>query len=95
MRELKHGESVILTQDSFVYEYSNGQVIHIVRPLVESRLEGMELLLDILKHYKVEEPFVDFETTVKSEFLLDYINGCRKRGVINSLVKKYIEEGIL
>lgn len=95
MRELKHGESVILTQDSFVYEYSNGQVIHIVRPLVESRLEGMELLLDILKHYKVEEPFVDYEATVKSEFLLDYINGCRKRGVINSLVKKYIEEGIL
>lgn len=91
-RELTYGENVVLTLNSYICEYSNGCLIRIINAVKDIALKGEELLIDIIKHYKVFEPYKSICTDGKPDFIVNYINSCKKTGIINSLAKKYIEE---
>lgn len=95
VRELKFGEEIILHQNAYVCVYSNGHLVKIVRPVAFTKMSGEELFIDLLKHYKVQESLDDIQLNIKSSFLTNYINDCKKAGTINSMVKRYIKEGRL
>ncbi|MCM1272123.1 MAG: hypothetical protein NC225_05075 [Clostridium sp.] len=95
VRELTYGENVVLTGNSYICEYSNGCLIRIIKTVEDSELKGEELFIDIIKHYKVFEPYKGICADGKPDFIVNYINSCKKTGIINSLVKKYIEESKL
>ena len=95
MRELKYGEQVILTAGSYIAEYSNGCLLKMLKATEDVELEGKELLEDIVKHYNVSESYEGLSIDRNIDYIIDYIDSCKKTGKINSLVKKYIEEGKL
>lgn len=95
VRELKYGEDIILTLNSYICEYTNGCLTLIIRAVEDAELKGKELLIDIIKHYKVSEPYKNICVKGKPDFIVNYINSCKKTGRINCLAKKYIEEGKL
>ena len=95
IRMLTHGEDVVLPIKSYICEYSNGRLIRTIKAVGDTELTGKDLLIDIIKHYKVSESYKSISIDEKPDFIVDYINSCKKTGMINSLVKKYIEEGKL
>lgn len=95
MRALTYGEDIVLPLKSYICEYSNGCLIRTIKAVGDTELTGEELLIDIIKHYKVFEPYKSISIDGKPDFIVNYINSCEKTGMINSLVKKYIEEGKL
>lgn len=95
IRTLTHGEDVVLPIKSYICEYSNGRLIRTIKVFRDTELTGEDLLIDIIKHYKVSESYKSISIDEKPDFIVNYINGCKKTGMINSLVKKYIEEGKL
>lgn len=95
IRMLTHGEDVVLPIKSYICEYSNGRLIRTIKAVGDTELTGEDLLIDIMKHYKVSESYKSISIDGKPDFMVKYINGCKKIGKINSLVKKYIEEGRL
>lgn len=95
-RELVYGEKIILTPKSKIFEYENGHLERIIIAVEEDNLKGEKLLIDILKHYKVFEPYKKrIHVNDRPDYVVNYINNCEEKGMINSLVKKYIEEGKL
>lgn len=95
IRTLTRGEDVVLPIKSHICEYSNGRLIRTIKAVGDTELTGEDLLIDIIKHYKVSESYKSISIDGKPDFIVNYINGCKKTGMINSLVKKYIEEGKL
>ncbi len=95
VRKLEYGEKIVLTPTSYVCEYSNGCLTRIIKSAVDRDLNGEDLLVDIIKHYKVVEPYNRICDDGMPNYIVKYIKNCEKTGLINSLVKKYIEEGKL
>lgn len=95
IRTLTYGEDVVLPIKSYICEYSNGRLIRTIKAVGDTELTGEDLLIDIIKHYKVFESYKSISIDGKPDFIVNYINSCKKTGIINSLVKKYIEEGKL
>lgn len=95
IRELKYGEEIVLSRNSYICGYSNNCLIEVIKAVVDAELTGEELFIDVIKHYKVFELYTSVCTDGKPAFIVNYINDCKKIGKINSLVKKYIEEGKL
>lgn len=95
IRSLIYGEDVVLPLKSYICEYSNGCLIRTIKAVGDAELKGEELLIDIIKHYKVSEPYKSICVDGMPDFIVNYINSCKKTGIINSLAKKYIEEGKL
>ena len=85
------GEKIILTPNSHICEYSSGLLARIWKAENILPLQGETLLNDILKHYKVEQPYFQIETGSLSEIASRYLKRCEGSGMINSSVKKYIE----
>lgn len=93
---LKKGMSTSLTKESEVRHYSFGYLDRIVTgPNIVNTLVGARLLNDILMHYKRTEVFnwSNYESLNLSPVALQYIETCKKTGMINSTVKRFIEEG--
>jgi len=95
IRMLTHGEDVVLPIKSHICEYSNGRLIRTIKAVGDTELTGEDLLIDIIKHHKVSESYKSISIDGKPDYIVNYISGCKKIGTINSLVKKYIEEGKL
>lgn len=91
VRLLEKGEKIILTPNSYICEYSSGLLARIWKAENILPLQGETLLNDILKHYKVEQPYFQIETESLSEIASKYLKRCEGSGMINSSVKKYIE----
>lgn len=92
VRLLERGEKIILTPNSYICEYSSGLLARIWKAENILSLQGETLLNDILKHYKVEQSYVQLETESLSEVASKYLKRCEGSGMINSSVKQYIEE---
>ena len=91
VRLLEKGEKIILTPNSYICEYSSGLLARIWKAENILPLQGETLLNDILKHYKVEQPYFQIETESLSEIASKYLKRCEGSVMINSSVKKYIE----
>ena len=92
---LSNGMSVPVIPGSRIKHFTYGYLDGIVLPPEFNDLHGEKLLQDILMYYKSTEPFVrgDCESIVLSQTALDYIESCKRTGVINSAAKRLIKEG--
>ena len=93
---MSKGMYVFLTPNSEVRHYSFGYLDSFVTVAnVSTTLTCDSLLQDILMHYKRNEIFnwADYESLELSNTAIQYIESCKKTGLINSVAKKYIEEG--
>jgi hypothetical protein len=93
---MSKGMYVFLTPNSEVRHYSFGYLDNIVTVAnYSTALTGERLLQDILMHYKRKEAFNwdDYEELELSITAFQYIESCKKIGLINSAAKYYIEEG--
>lgn len=94
---LHPGDSLRLSSQAMVAGYENRHLRQVVLPEAKRELDGEALLLDILRYYPKEEPF-DFEPPAawrEKAYIAAYLDRCKKRGKINSLVKAYLTEGRL
>ena len=94
---LCNGQSVPLTPGSVIKHYSFGYLDGLVYQLQQSKLTGEQLLCDILAHYKRTETFSmeSFSLFGLSGIASKYIEACSESGLINSSVKRFIEEGLI
>lgn len=95
---MSKGISVFLTLDSKVRHYSFGYIDSIITVANDSvALTGDRLLQDILMHYKRMEAFnwADYESLEISYTAFQYIESCKKIGLINSAAKRFIKEGLI
>lgn len=93
---LNKGTILPVTRWSIVKHYTFGYLDCIVSaPNMLKKLVGRALIEDICKNYKRSEKFVwsDFESLDLSSDAFTYIESCEKTGMINSAVKRFIEEG--
>ena len=95
---LKEGMTIELTQNSFICRYNSGYLYGIIYSKQQKKISSEQLLNDLLAHYKRTEilslePFANLEL---SDTATKYIEECIEKGsVINSVAKRFIEEGRL
>ncbi len=86
-----------LTPEDVVRKYQHGYLIGEVKYPPQSAPKKKELLNDLLKHYKLNEPFVKTRLNMISisETVSEYLLSCEESAQINSAAKRFIEEGRL
>lgn len=94
---LVNGQNVFLTPDSLIIQYRSNYPVGYIFPCSQKELTENELLGDILKHYKRNEVFdsTKFNGFVANGSVSNYVEKCRRSGIINSVVMQFIKEGIL
>lgn len=94
---LSSGQVVLLTPNCEIKGYKFSYLISRICKPQKEELVGELLLKDILAHYKRTEVFnpTIFRMCVLSETASQYIEKCRKVGLINTRAKQYIKEGQL
>jgi hypothetical protein len=92
--KLAPGQKVFVTSDSTIVGFKQSYPLRQIVPKRHVKKFGEDLLIDILAHYKRIEACDTFRYDSNlSDSIISYINKCNKVGTINSLVKRYIEEG--
>lgn len=96
-RKLIIGEKVYLTADDRIVGYKNNHLKCIVSSDSKSLPTAEKIIADILKYHPQSENFNpnDFSEEVYSNVVSNYLEVCNKNGRINTIVKKYIKEGLL
>lgn len=96
-RKLMIEEKVYLIDDDKVFGYRNNHLKCIISSDTNSIPTAEEIIIDILKYYPQSEiyNFNDFSDGVFCKAVSDYLEVCSKNGKINTIVKKYIKEGLL
>lgn len=93
---LGKGTSFPLTVSSVIRHYYFGYLdCVVIAPDYANELVGQYLIDDILRNYKRTEKFdwCDFESLDLNKDAFVYVETCEKEGMINSAVKRFIEEG--
>lgn len=96
-RKLSVGESVYLTEQDRIVGYRNGRVQKVVSSNKKNVLTAQQIIEDIQKYHPQSENYNsdDFSDLYASELVISYLEECHRNGNINTVVKKYIEEGLL
>lgn len=91
---LTAGSNVYLTKDDMIIGYLNGLTKVYIRGIPEEKISLEKRICDILKYHPQAEPFNsdDFMNIETNEIILNYLETCYRTGIINSTVKRYIEE---
>lgn len=97
VKRLSEGQSVSLTPQDEIRHYDFGYLTSRIYPRLQEELAGEYLLADILSHYRRTEVFDKsvLSSCVFSETASQYIKKCETSGLINTMVKQFIEEGLL
>ena len=92
---LSKGSNVQMTPESEVRHYSNGYLDEIVVPPELKSISVEKLLQNALMYYKRVETYDQsfFESFNISQHAVQYLANCEKTGLINSAIKRFIEEG--
>lgn len=96
-RKLSVGQSVYLTEQDRIVGYRNGRVQKVVSNNKKSVLTAQQIIEDIQKYHPQSENYNsdDFSDSYASELVISYLEECHRNCRINTVVKKYIEEGLL
>jgi len=96
-RKLSVGESVYLTEQDRIVGYRHGRIQKVVSNNKKSLLTAQQIIEDIQKYHPQTENYNsdDFSDFYASELVISYLEECHRNGSINTVVKKYIEEGLL
>lgn len=91
------GTTIYLSEKDKVMGYKNGHIKEIILgyPLEEESPE--KVIFDILKYHPQSEKYVsdEFVDVTPSETAMSYLESCYRSGRINTVVKNYIEEGLI
>jgi hypothetical protein len=96
-RKLIIGEKVYLLEDDRILGYKNNHLKCIVSSDSNSMPTAEIIIADILKYHPQSEIYNhnDFSDGLFSKTVSNYLEACSKNGRINTIVKKYIKEGLL
>jgi len=92
---LSKGANIQMTPEIEVRHYSSGYLDEIVVPREPNVISGENLLQNALIYYKRVETLDQnvFESLSLSKTAFQYLENCKKTGLINSAAKRFIEEG--
>ena len=85
-------QNVYLTPDSYIREYKNSYLMKTILFQGYTPLSAEPLLYDILSNYHVLVPFDGAIDDMYPEFLLDYLQYCKAKGMINAAVVRCMKE---
>lgn len=93
--KLIYGTLVYLCKEDKIVGYKNGHARVFIYGAGDEMTSTERVIEDILKYYPRTEKFNpdDFMLMDADEVILTYLEGCYRSGKINSIMKKYIEEG--
>ena len=96
-RKLIIGEKVYLLEDDRILGYKDNHLKCIISSDSNSMLAAEIIIADILKYHPQSEIYNhnDFSEGLFSKAVSNYLEACNKNGRINTIVKKYIKEGLL
>lgn len=88
------GSNVYLTQGDKIIGYKNGLIKVYINGVPDNVCSLEKRINDIVKYHPQSEPFVpdEFMNIEVNDIILNYLETCYRSGVINSTVKRYIEE---
>ena len=88
------GSNVYLTQGDKIIGYKNGLIKVYINGVPDNVSSLEKRINDIVKYHPQSEPFVpdEFMNIEVNDIILNYLETCYRSGVINSTVKRYIEE---
>lgn len=91
------GIIVYLSQSDRIVGYKSGHIKEIVCACVKEKIDTRLLINDILKYHPQSETFEmdDFMDITTDKTILSYLEDCYKSGRINTVVKRYIKEGMI
>lgn len=93
---LPNGKECFLKNGSFIMELDrNNYCLKVVNPQKPKEKKKAEILNDILQHCFLTEKYIDKNYASADEEINKYLQYCKETGIINSVVKRYLEEGLL
>lgn len=97
IRKLYPGEIVRLKKNEKILGYEKRFKRIEILPILEKELSMEDKILDAIRFYPKLEAYTnnEFKDYSANEFLKEYLKVCQENGQINSVVKSYLEKGLL
>lgn len=91
------GANIYLSDTDRILGYKNGHIKVIIIAEEKKEFDKKILIQDIIKYHPQEETFEpdEFMDIVADEIVLAYLESCYRSGYINTVIKKYIKEGLI
>ena len=91
------GLNVYLSESDRIVGYKNGHIKAYVYACPKEKTDTGQLINDVVKYHPQSEPFEpdDFMDIMTDETVLAYLENCYRSGRINTVVKRYIKEGLI
>ena len=91
------GATVYLSETDRIIGYKNRHIKVFVYGCPRKKADTQQLISDILKYYPLSEIFNpdEFMDIESDEIVLEYLESCYRSGKINTVIKRYIKEGVL
>lgn len=89
--------NVYLSKSDRIVGYKNGHIKVYVYACPKEKMDTGQLINDMVKYHPQSEIFEpdDFMDITTDETVLTYLENCYRSGRINTVVKRYIEEGLI
>lgn len=91
VEKLSEGQSVFLTANSFVAEYSCNSLSRIIALEKPSKLDLEKRFHKILSNYWATKEYSAFESASLPQVIQDYLDNCKRTGRINIAVERLIK----
>lgn len=97
IRKIYPGETIKLRKNEKILGYEKRFKRIEIQPILKKELSLEEKILDMLRFYPKLESYTnnEFQDYSSNEFLKEYLKVCQKKGKINSLIKLYLQKGLL
>ncbi|MDE5938434.1 MAG: hypothetical protein K2H37_05085 [Lachnospiraceae bacterium] len=91
------GSNVYLSESDRIVGYKNGHIKVYVYAYQKEKMDTEQLIYDMVKYHPQSETFNpdDFMNITTDEIVLAYLENCYRSGRINTVVKRYIKEGLI
>lgn len=91
------GSNVYLSESDRIVGYKNGHIKAFVCACPKEKTDTRQLINNIMKYHPQSEAFEqdDFMDITTDETVLAYLEKCYRSGRINTVVKRYIKEGLI
>lgn len=95
--ELVTGTIVYLSETDRIVGYKQGHIKTIVYAKQKEEPDTKQIIADALKYHPQSEEFIadEFMDDITNEIVLTYLEKCYRSGQINTVIKRYIKEGLL
>lgn len=97
IRKIYPGETIKLRKNEKILGYEKRFKRIEIQPILKKELSLEEKILDMLRFYPKLESYTnnEFQDYSSNEFLKEYLKVCQEKGQINSIVKLYLQKGLL